>query len=274
MLWENFQSFVEKYTYKRNWHYTMNRRLRKGGWDIRPWPNNSKFSGFTPELVDLINQASPTDLEELQRYFNGVSRIVSRGGNLFSQLGQEALVLAYTENVSRPFYLEIGAFHPYKYSNTATLREVFEWEGCSVDPSSETFESFAAAGLSQRLVNKGVAPDSGLMYLIENGAFSRTSDSQLNNAIPVEVIGIKHLIKTLPVITYLSLDIEGGEFEILKAYPWSESRPIVITVEHNQDTSVEHAIDELLISLNYKRVLSSLSCFESWYVDVRQAGWI
>lgn len=269
MLWVNLRSSIEKYTYKRNWHYTINRRLRKHGWDVRPWPNRSMFSGFTPELVDLINQANQDNMHELERYFYGVSKIVSNGGNLFSQLGQEALVLAYTESISTPFYLEIGAFHPYKYSNTATLRDIFAWNGCSVDPSKETFEAFSEAGFSARLVNKGVAPESGRMYLIEDGAFSRTSDSQETNATPITVIGIKELVSSLPQITYLSLDIEGGELEILRNYPWVESRPKVITVEHNQVSSVEHGLDDLLISLDYKRVLGSLSCFESWYVDTK-----
>jgi hypothetical protein len=50
-------------------------------------------------------------------------------------------------------YLEIGAFHPFKYSNTATLRDVFGWIGCSVDPSSEAYKAFFDAGLSERFVN-------------------------------------------------------------------------------------------------------------------------
>ena len=77
MLWVNLRSSIGKYTFKRNWHYTINRRLRKHGWDVRPWPNRSMFSGFTPELVDLINQANQDNLQELERYFYGVSKIVS-----------------------------------------------------------------------------------------------------------------------------------------------------------------------------------------------------
>ena len=267
MVWADFQSLFEKYTYRRNWHYTINRRMRRQGWDIRPWPNNSKLSGFTPELIDLINQVSHDDLEDLELYFRGIGKIISNGGNIFSQLGQEALVLAYTETIPSPFYLEIGAFDPYKYSNTASLRDVFGWDGCSVDPSNETFQSFVAAGLSGRFVNKGVAPESGRMYLIEDGAFSHTSELQERNATPIEVIGIKELVSALPQITYLSLDIEGGELDILRNYPLDESRPTIVTVEHNQVSSVERGLDELLTALNYRKILASISCFESWYVD-------
>jgi hypothetical protein len=146
------ESMLKRHITNRNWHYTLNRRLRKHGWDFRSWPNHDRLFGFIPELVDLINQSSPEDRLDLDRFFYGASKIISKGGNFFSQLGQEAIVVAYTESVSDPYYLEIGAFHPYKYSNTATLREIFGWNGKSVDPSTESLRAFDAVGISGLLM--------------------------------------------------------------------------------------------------------------------------
>jgi hypothetical protein len=262
------KSVLKKHIANRNWHYTINRRIRNRGWDLRPWPNSERLFGFVPELVDLINQTKREDKADLERYFYGASKIIANGGNFFSQLGQEAIVLAYTESIPKPFYLEIGAFHPYKYSNTATLREAFGWNGRSVDPSKGSLSSFADAGISDRLINKGVGPEPDIKYFIEDGAFSRTMENQSMDSTPIELIGIKELVTSLPEIAYLSLDIEGGELEILEAYPWSISIPTVITVEHNNNFKIEAGIDCLLTELKYKKVLSSVSCFESWYVHV------
>lgn len=252
----------------RNWHYTLNRRLRKHGWDLRSWPNRERLFGFLPELTDLINQSDPKDKIDFERFFYGTSKIVSQGGKFFSQLGQEAIVIAHTESIADPFYLEIGAFHPFKYSNTATLREFFGWRGQSIDPSEESLYEFDAAGISGRLINKGVGPEPGFKHFIEEGAFSRITESNSIDSRQIEIIGINELVLSLPKITYLSLDIEGGEVDILKAYPWKISLPSVITVEHNYDVKIEEEIETLLKPLGYRRVLSSLSCFESWYIHV------
>ena len=257
---------LKSYITNRNWHYTLNRRLRKHGWDLRSWPNRDRLFGFIPELVDLINQSKPEDRADLERFFYGASKIISKGGNFFSQLGQEAIVVAHTESISDPYYLEIGAFHPYKYSNTATLREIFGWSGKSVDPSRESLCAFDAAGISGLLINKGVGPEPGFKHFVEEGAFSRTSESSSIGSSQIEIIGISELVLSLPKITYLSLDIEGGELDILKAYPWKNSTPSVITVEHNNDFNIEADMENLMKSLGYRRILSSLSAFESWFV--------
>ena len=80
------------------------------------------------------------------------------------------------------------------------------------------------------------------------------------------MIGIKELVTTLPQITYLSLDIEGGELEILREYPWNISKPLVITVEHNNVAEIKSSIFKVLTEHGYKRILNNLSNFESWFV--------
>jgi hypothetical protein len=114
----------------------------------------------------------------------------------------------------------------------------------------------------------GVGPEPGFKYFVEEGAFSRTSESSSIGSRQIEIIGISELVLSLPKITYLSLDIEGGELDILKAYPWKTSTPCVITVEHNNAFKVEADMENLLKKLGYRRVLGSLSGFESWYVHV------
>ena len=260
------QEFINDRLLKRNWHYTLNRRLQSKGLDLRRFPNEYQLAGFIPEVINLLNQVDPSDLSHLLLLFEGCVEIKQIDGKIHSQLGQEALVASLTRDVSNPFYLEIGAYHPYVYSNTAALRDSLSWDGISVDPSSATYSAFQAAGLLNRFRSVAVGPNSGITHFSERGALSSTSSSKSPGSTAVEMISIKELVSKLPSITYLSLDIEGGEFEILSAYPWDISRPLIITVEHNYDLKIKTAIYRELKQFRYKRILDSLSNFESWFV--------
>jgi FkbM family methyltransferase len=258
--------YIEKYLWNRNWHYTVNRRLQSKGWDLRRFPHNYQLFGFMPELKNLLRQIDTEELPDLQILLQGFFIIASKKGNIYSQLGQELLVAEWTKSCVNPFYLEIGAYDPYEYSNIATLRQSLGWQGISLDPSSSSYSAFEEAGLLNNFINTAVGVNSGFAYFVEEGALSSTSTEKRPKSTAVKMIGIKELVTTLPQITYLSLDIEGGELEILREYPWNISKPLVITVEHNNVAEIKSSIFKVLTEHGYKRILNNLSNFESWFV--------
>ena len=65
--------------------------------------------------------------------------------------------------------------------------------------------------------------------------------------------------------SYISIDTEGSEYQILKSFDFKKYRPIVFTIEHNF-TEYQTKINELMISNGYVRVLASLTAFDGWYV--------
>ena len=257
---------ISQYLFHRNWHYTLNRRIRARGWDLRPWPNRMGLFGFNPELQDLISQTSMDEAKDLGLLLEGVARIVKLGGKLFSQLGQEALVSIHTTRVNSPFYLEIGAFHPEKYSKTASLRNYLNWDGLSVDPSSDSFEAFCRAGLEDKFLNVGIGPESGIAHLLSEGAFSKTCELPSIGTTEITILGIRQLINMNSEVHYISLDIEGGELEIMRSFPWELCKPIVFTIEHNGDLYMKQGLRDLMITQGYRVVLNSVSSFESWFV--------
>lgn len=64
---------------------------------------------------------------------------------------------------------------------------------------------------------------------------------------------------------YLSIDTEGSEFEILKAFDFDRYSFKVITCEHNF-TPMRESIYELLSSKGYERMLEPQSNVDDWYV--------
>ncbi len=60
--------------------------------------------------------------------------------------------------------------------------------------------------------------------------------------------------------SYISIDTEGSEYEILKNLNFKKYRPLVFTIEHNF-TEIQLRIDELMLMNDYIRVFKSLTAF-------------
>jgi hypothetical protein len=65
--------------------------------------------------------------------------------------------------------------------------------------------------------------------------------------------------------SYISIDTEGSEYEILKSFNLKIYRPKLFTIEHNF-TKNESKIDDFLISKNYVRIFRKLTAFDAWYI--------
>jgi len=69
--------------------------------------------------------------------------------------------------------------------------------------------------------------------------------------------------------SYISIDTEGSEYEILKTFNFSKFRPSVFTVEHNF-TSQQEKIEDLMNTNNYIRVFKNITAFDAWYVSAEK----
>ena len=86
--------------------------------------------------------------------------------------------------------------------------------------------------------------------------------------VSVETISLNDVIKKYfndICPSYISIDTEGSEYEILKAFDLNKYRPKLFTVEHNF-TENERKIDEHLITNGYVRIFRKLTTFDAWYI--------
>jgi hypothetical protein len=72
---------------------------------------------------------------------------------------------------------------------------------------------------------------------------------------------------------YLSIDTEGSELEILRAFDFQKYKIDVITCEHNYAEN-RNAIYSLLTRHGYERKYEDISQFDDWYVrsDLNRDG--
>ena len=96
------------------------------------------------------------------------------------------------------------------------------------------------------------------MARIKNGRIISVKTISLNDAIEKKF--------KLKSPSYISIDTEGSEYEILRSFNFKKFRPIVFTIEHNF-TELQFKIDELMKLNNYVRVFKKITAFDAWYIS-------
>ena len=87
--------------------------------------------------------------------------------------------------------------------------------------------------------------------------------------VSVKTISLNHVIEKkfkFKSPSYISVDTEGSEYEILKVFDFKRFRPIVFTIEHNF-TELQLKIDELMKLNDYVRVFKKITLFDAWYIS-------
>jgi FkbM family methyltransferase len=198
-----------------------------------------------------------------------------------SQIFQDLQVAIYCSRVanSSNFFVEFGATDGVGLSNTFFLENQLGWTGVLAEPGKQWLTKLRdnrSAYISDRCVWKTTGemmeftdaenPDlSGLTatYTDFHRARSRESSRYF-----VESVSLNDLLSTQKAprnISFLSIDTEGSEFEILRATDFSAWQFDMIICEHNFQKSRKE-IRKLLLSHGYQRHLVLASLWDDWYI--------
>lgn len=197
-----------------------------------------------------------------------------------SQLYQDLFVLFLTNAKSDGFFVEFGATDGVSLSNTYLLETKFNWKGILSEPAKKWHNKLQAnrtCSVDERCV-WSVSGEKVEFIEAPRGEFSSIKSfvgSDMHAAArrggvaySVETVSLVDLLDfhgAPSTIDYLSLDTEGSEFDILKAFDFNSYDIRVITCEHNY-TPARDKIYDLLLSKGYKRVFEELSLHDDWYV--------
>jgi len=144
------------------------------------------------------------------------------------------------------YFVEIGAGGGNKFSNTWLLEKKFNFKGIAVEPCKKFKKEIkrrnciinfnAIYSTSNKhlefLETKNNPFLSGLRIFTKYNMHER----QILKTYKVNTITLMDLLKKYKapnIIDYLSIDIEGGEFDALKNFNFNEFVFKVITIEHN-----------------------------------------
>lgn len=195
----------------------------------------------------------------------------------YSQSDQDKWVCEFLNFKKNGFYLDIGAYDGVQTSNTFVLEKELGWSGICIEANSRAFESLSLNRNSTNL-KLALLDYSGFCWFDGDCVSSKNSGEKtkcdtLNNVLE-ENLAPK-------VIDYLSIDVEGSEFDILKDFNFDKWQINLITLEHNLyldgDFNKKRLFD-LLSKNNFERVVEDALCldkhpsvyqkpYEDWYVN-------
>ena len=164
-----------------------------------------------------------------------------------SQFGEDMMLRSLIGDKKDGFYIDIGAHHPYYYSNTYHFY-LKGWKGLNIDANPGSMKVFKELRPNDINLEACIAPESGknvTFYAFEKPALNTFDDDY---AKLMQKRGEK-LVRTHSVVTqtledilkehnlenkeidFLSIDIEGVDEIVLKSLDYNKVKPKVIAFE-------------------------------------------
>ena len=205
-----------------------------------------------------------------------------------SQLFQDMFASFIVKDNFDKTFLEFGATNGIDLSNSFTLEKDLSWTGVLAEPDINWIDSLKKNRPNSKILTKCIwkssgeklnffSSDVGVLSSLEDFKDSDIKSMPGNTAqrirsgknIEVETISLNKVIEEefndiSP--SYISIDTEGSEFEILNSFNFSKYQPAVFTVEHNF-TDLQKKIDELMFKNDYSRIFNNLTSFDAWYIS-------
>jgi len=187
------------------------------------------------------------------------------------------------------FFVEFGATNGRDLSNTAILERDFQWTGILAEPA-KCWHSALKANRSAVIDHRCVWSQTGATLAFKETEIAELStlsiladadDGHRQNRVKgktysVETISLNDLLKVHNCprqIDYLSIDTEGSELEILRAFKFDNYDIGIITVEHSYREPDRQSIFDLLTSKGFIRLFEPFSKFDDWYVKRSIVGY-
>ena len=163
--------------------------------------------------------------------------------DFYSQFGEDKILLEIIpKQFTNGFYVDVGCFHPKKYSNTYMLFKK-GWKGINIDMEKDKIESFDLARPTDYNFLGAISDKSEKVKIYRNQKFG-VSSTLNENFIKKEDIIDEDYIQTTTLnvvlenspfkgkkIDFLNIDTEGNDLKVLKSLDFDIYNPSIIIVE-------------------------------------------
>ncbi len=174
----------------------------------------------------------------------------------FSQEGEDLILTRFIGEQKEGFYVDVGAHHPQRFSNTY-LFYLKGWKGINIDAMPKSMEIFQK--IRPRDINLEIAiadiSEELIYYLFEESALNSFSKKVVDEYIALDIPVVsqttirtytlsKVLEQYVPInqdIDFLSIDVEGLDYQVLSSNDWEKYRPKLVLIEMlSLDKSLEY----------------------------------
>ena len=166
----------------------------------------------------------------------------------WSQEGEDQILRRIFERQPGGFYVDVGAHHPKRFSNTYLFYKR-GWCGINIDAMPGSMRIFDSARPRDINLEMGIGSSVGeLNYYVFNepalNGFSKELSEQrhesastfrMREVLRVQVQPLSQVLdshlKSNQQIDFMSVDVEGLDFDVLKSNNWSKYRPNFVLSE-------------------------------------------
>lgn len=186
----------------------------------------------------------------------------------YSQEGEDLLLKRFFENKKKGFYVDVGAHHPKRFSNTFIFYQR-GWSGINIDAMPGSMKLFSKKRPRDINLEVPISKESTTLIYFQfeepalNGfdeqlslAREQSTDNKIISKKQIQTTTLKeifeqYLTKTKE-IDFLSVDVEGLDLEVLQSNDWSKFRPKMILVECLKTSLSQITHDEVYHFLTQK----------------------
>ena len=165
----------------------------------------------------------------------------------YSQLGQDLWVLEKLKYKKNGFFVEAGACDGLYLSNSLLLEKEYNWKGICCEPNKQYYEILKS--------NRNCILDDRVLYDTDNYEIDFYPSGENGGTYDDFIIETARLVQRVRVgcyktrtvslntllersdapqiIDYISLDTEGSELRILKAFDFDKWDVKIFSIEHN-----------------------------------------
>jgi FkbM family methyltransferase len=217
--------------------------------------------------------------ESNNEVINFCNYVITSSGKTHSQLFQDYAYLYHCNKNMSPnngIFVEVGVGNGTDHSNSLFLENHLKMDGLLIEPDPRQAESikrnrtarYAGVAVSETVgtITFHMASTPELSWVgsekPDDGLDRNAVQSKTVPSMPLDDILEKNLNHE-ESIEYLSIDVEGGELNVLKGFTYSKWKPKFITIEHNRVDDIKKAMSDFFCD-DYKIVLSELSDCDMW----------
>lgn len=180
----------------------------------------------------------------------------------FSQFKQDAIALNFlqTHGTRNGFFVEVGAHNGVEFSNTLMMEQL-GWQGVCIEPNPESFpilrdnrrcfcSNAAISDVEDTEVEFVVCGMlSGCLDTIDR--YPHVKTSRTVRVRTKTLTSVLDSVNAPKEISYLSIDVEGGEMAVLRGIDFNKYRFRFLTIEHNGLSEKRQEIKSVLMREGY-----------------------
>jgi FkbM family methyltransferase len=228
-----------------------------------------KYSNIKHSIVKLLSKLVPKAVyNELKQ-----QEIIDDdfANKYYSQEGEEIILMRFFAYKKSGFFVDIGAHHPSRLSNTYMLYKM-GWQGVNIDAMPGSMRVFKEKRNRDVNVEAAISDQTQtLSYFKFNESALNTLDGEKAKQIiddgiyqcigkeEIHTITLKEVLDKAMLqnnkIDFFTIDVEGFDLKVLKGNDWEKYKPEVIIIETNDiifDLVLKNETTEFLENIGYK----------------------